>query len=78
LLQPIADGLKLIVKEIILPRKADVPIFVIAPVLTFWLSLLNWCVIPYSFGNCYADINLGLLYILALSGLSLYGVILSG
>ena len=78
LLQPIADGLKLVVKEIIIPRKSDTPIYLIAPLLTFWLSLLNWAVIPFNLGNCYADINLGVLYLLALSGLGLYGVILSG
>jgi NADH-quinone oxidoreductase subunit H len=78
LLQPIADGLKLIIKEIIIPRKSDTPIYLIAPLLTFWLSLLNWAVVPFNLGNCFADINLGVLYLLALSGLGLYGVILSG
>lgn len=78
LLQPIADGLKLIIKEIIIPRKAIIPVYIMAPILTFGLSLLNWAVIPFNFGNCYADINLGILYLLSLSGISVYGVILSG
>jgi len=78
LLQPIADGLKLIIKEILIPRKANVPIYLIAPLLTFGLSLMNWAVIPFSFGVVYADINMGVLYLLALSGLGVYGVILSG
>lgn len=78
LLQPIADGLKLIIKEIIIPRKANAPIYLIAPLLTFGLSLLAWAVIPFNFGNCYSDLPLGVLYLLALSGLNVYGVILSG
>lgn len=78
LLQPIADGLKLIIKEIIIPRKSSSTIYIIAPLLTFGLSLFNWAVIPFNFGNCYADINMGILYLLALSGLGVYGVILAG
>lgn len=78
LLQPIADGLKLIIKEIVIPRKANTPIYIAAPLLTFGLSLMNWVVIPYNFGNCYADINMGVLYLLSLSGIAVYGVILSG
>ena len=69
LLQPIADGLKLIIKEIIIPRKANTPVYIVAPFLTFFLRLMNWAVIPFNLGNCYADINNGLLYLLALSGL---------
>lgn len=78
LLQPIADGLKLIIKEIVIPRKANLPVYIMAPLLTFGLSLMNWVVIPFNFGNCYADINMGVLYLLSLSGVSVYGVILSG
>jgi len=65
LLQPIADGLKLIIKELIIPRKADTVVYLAAPVLTFSLSLMNWAVLPINFGNCYSDINMGVLYILA-------------
>jgi len=78
LLQPIADGLKLIIKEILIPRKANIPVYLLAPILTFSLSLMNWAVIPFSFGVTYADINMGVLYLLALSGVGVYGVILSG
>ena len=78
LLQPIADGLKLIIKEILIPRKANVPVYIAAPLLTFTLSLMNWAVIPFSFGNTYVDIDMGVLYLLALSGVGVYGVILSG
>ena len=78
LLQPIADGLKLIIKEILIPRKANIPVYLLAPILTFGLSLMNWAVIPFNFGVVYADINMGVLYLLALSGIGVYGVILSG
>lgn len=78
LLQPIADGLKLIIKEIIIPRKSSSTIYIMAPLLTFALSLFNWAVIPFNFGNCYSDINMGILYLLSLSGLGVYGVILAG
>ena len=78
LLQPIADGLKLIIKEIVIPKKAELNIYLLAPMLTFWLSLMNWVVIPFNFGNCIADVNYGILYLLVISGLGVYGVILSG
>nr|WCH58028.1 NADH dehydrogenase subunit 1 [Hypnea brasiliensis] len=78
LLQPLADGLKLFVKETILPSSANIMIFVLAPILTFLLALVSWCVIPFGEGLVYSDINLGVLYILAISSLGVYGIITSG
>jgi len=78
LLQPLADGLKLLVKETILPSSANTLLFIFAPVLTFMLSLIGWAVIPFGEGLVYADINLGVLYLFAVSGLSVYGIIISG
>ena len=78
LLQPLADGLKLFVKETILPSNANLIIFLIAPMLTFILSLIGWSVIPFSEGAVLADINVGILYLFAVSSLSVYGIITSG
>jgi NADH-quinone oxidoreductase subunit H len=78
LLQPLADGLKLFVKETILPSNANVVIFIIAPLITFILSLMGWAVIPFSEGAVIADINIGILYLFAVSSLEVYGVITSG
>lgn len=78
LLQPIADGLKLFVKETILPSSANTSIFILAPILTFFLSLLSWCVIPFSEGLVYTDLNIGVLYLLAISSLGVYGIIIAG
>nr|YP_010164471.1 Nad1 [Polyopes lancifolius]QRM91066.1 Nad1 [Polyopes lancifolius] len=78
LLQPLADGLKLFVKETVLPSSANLSIFVLAPILTFLLALLSWCVLPLGEGMVYADINIGVLYILAVSSLGVYGIIMSG
>lgn len=78
LLQPLADGLKLFVKETVLPSSANLIIFVLAPILTFLLALLSWCVIPLGEGVVYSDINVGVLYILAISSLGVYGIITSG
>ena len=78
LLQPLADGLKLFVKETILPSNANLTIFVMSPIFTFLLALLAWCVIPFSEGSVYSDINVGILYILAISSLSVYGIITAG
>lgn len=78
LLQPFADGLKLFIKETILPTNANTIIFILAPILTFLLSLISWCVIPIGEGMVYADINMGILYLLAISSLSVYGIIISG
>nr|YP_009295533.1 NADH dehydrogenase subunit 1 [Mastocarpus papillatus]AOL58017.1 NADH dehydrogenase subunit 1 [Mastocarpus papillatus] len=78
LLQPLADGLKLFVKETVLPSSANLIIFILAPVLTFLLALISWCVIPLGEGTVYSDINVGVLYILAISSLGVYGIITSG
>lgn len=78
LLQPLADGLKLLVKEIICPSTADTFLFFFAPLLTFFLSLLAWAVIPFGPHAVLADIDLGVLYILAVSSLGVYGIIISG
>nr|YP_009114028.1 NADH dehydrogenase subunit 1 [Gelidium elegans]AGW30467.1 NADH dehydrogenase subunit 1 [Gelidium elegans] len=78
LLQPLADGLKLFVKETVLPSSANTSIFILAPILTFLLALISWCVLPLGEGLVYSDINVGVLYILAMSSLGVYGIIISG
>ena len=78
LLQPLADGLKLLVKETVIPTNANTFAFVISPILTLFLSLFGWAVIPFSFTSYYATVDLGLLFLLAVSSLGVYGVILSG
>ncbi|AGI48866.1 NADH dehydrogenase subunit 1 (mitochondrion) [Nannochloropsis oceanica] len=78
LLQPLADGLKLFVKESILPSNANKALFIFAPMLTFGLSLIGWAVIPFGESLVLADINVGILYLLAVSALGVYGIILSG
>lgn len=78
LLQPLADGLKLFAKETILPSNANIVLFVLAPIITFVLSLMGWVVIPFSFGSVIADVNVGILYILTISSLGVYGIIIAG
>ena len=78
LLQPLADGLKLFIKETILPASANIFIFLLAPLLTFFLSLMGWVVIPFGENLVVANVNIGLLYLFAISSLSVYGIILSG
>lgn len=78
LLQPLADGLKFFTKETILPSNADVFLFIIAPILTFFLSLISWVIIPLGSGMFYTELNIGLLYILAISSLGIYGIIIAG
>lgn len=78
LLQPLADGLKLFVKETILPSNSNLYVFLLAPILTFILSLIGWAVIPLSENIVVSDINLGVLYMLAISSLSVYGIIMAG
>jgi NADH-quinone oxidoreductase subunit H len=78
LLQPLADGLKLFVKETVLPSNCDVVLFIFAPILTFFLSLLTWVVIPFGKGMSYAELNIGILYLLAISSLGVYGIIIAG
>jgi NADH-quinone oxidoreductase subunit H len=78
LLQPLSDGLKLFVKEGIIPSSSSNLLFIFAPILTFCLSLLGWAVIPFAKFSLLTELNLGLLYIFAVSSLGVYGVILSG
>lgn len=78
LLQPLADGLKLFVKETTLPTSSNTGIFLLAPTLSFILSLMGWAVIPFSNGVVLSDINLGILYLLAISSLNVYGILFSG
>ncbi|MGB3846115.1 MAG: NADH-quinone oxidoreductase subunit NuoH [Sphingopyxis sp.] len=78
LLQSFADGLKVFLQETIIPSGANRGLFLIAPIITFTVALLAWAVIPFNSGAVLADINVGLLYILAISSLGVYGVILSG
>jgi len=78
LLQPIADGVKLLFKEIILPTNANKGLFLLAPVLMIMPALAAWAVIPFAPEIVLADINAGLLYIMALSSMGVYGVIVAG
>jgi NADH-quinone oxidoreductase subunit H len=78
LLQPLADGLKLFTKETILPSNADVILFILAPILTFFLGLLSWTVIPLGPGMFFTELNIGILYLLAISSLGVYGIIIGG
>ncbi|MGB0756022.1 MAG: NADH-quinone oxidoreductase subunit NuoH [Candidatus Puniceispirillaceae bacterium] len=78
LFQPFADALKLIAKETLLPAGADKVVFLIAPMLTFVLALVAWAVIPFGEGMVLADINVGILYLFAVSSLGVYGVIMAG
>lgn len=76
--QPIADGLKLLVKEPVLPSHANLVIFLFAPILTFLLSQVTWAVIPFGEGFVLADLNVGILYVFAISSLGVYGIITAG
>jgi NADH-quinone oxidoreductase subunit H len=78
LLQPLADGLKLLLTETILPSRASQIIFLIAPIITFSLALITFAVLPLSNHVVYADLNLGILYIFGVSALGVYGIILAG
>jgi NADH-quinone oxidoreductase subunit H len=78
LLQAVADGLKLLVKESIFPRSSNFLIFLIAPVLTFTLTISNWAVIPFNEGWTAIDFEYGALYVLAISSLSVHTIIMSG
>ncbi len=78
LLQPFADGVKLFLKETILPSQANKLIFFIAPMVTFTLALLGWAVIPLSEEFVIANINVGILYLFAISSLGVYGIIMAG
>ena len=78
LLQALADGLKLFVKETTLPSNSNLIVFLVAPILAFTLSLISWAVIPFSKNLVIADINLGILYLFAVSSLNVYGILLAG
>jgi len=78
LLQPIADAVKLMFKEIVIPTKADKVLFLIAPMISLAPALAAWAVFPFDEGLVLADVNAGLLYILALTSLGVYGVIIAG
>jgi len=78
LLQPFADGLKLFFKETIIPSHSSSLVFVLAPMLTFILALMGWSVMPFSKDFVIADINVGVLYLLAISSLGVYGIIMAG
>ncbi|WP_448502069.1 NADH-quinone oxidoreductase subunit NuoH [Sphingomonas sp.] len=78
LLQSFADGLKVFLQETIIPTSANKGLFLLAPIITFTVALIAWAVIPFDAGVVLADINVGLLYILAASSLGVYGVIMSG
>ena len=78
LLQPLADGLKLFAKETVIPSNSDFVVFLIAPMITFLLSLIGWAVIPFGEGILGSDIQIGLLYLFGVSSLGVYGIITSG
>jgi NADH-quinone oxidoreductase subunit H len=78
LLQPLADGLKLFSKETILPTHANLIIFILAPIISLILALLSWSVIPYSSSSVLSDINISILYLFAISSISVYAILMSG
>jgi NADH-quinone oxidoreductase subunit H len=78
LLQSLADALKYIFKEIIIPSSSNKVIFIIAPIITMTLALISWAVIPFSATQIIADINVGILYLFAVSSLGVYGIIMGG
>jgi NADH-quinone oxidoreductase subunit H len=78
LLQPFADGLKLLLKETIVPIGANRFVFMMAPMVTFLLSLVAWAVIPFDYGVVLSDLNVGILYLFAISSLGVYGIIMAG
>ncbi|MBD8545219.1 NADH-quinone oxidoreductase subunit NuoH [Sphingomonas sp. CFBP 8760] len=78
LLQSFADGLKVFLQETIIPSAANKGLFLIAPIITFTVALIVWAVVPFQAGVVLADINVGLLYVLAASSLGVYGIILAG
>ncbi|WP_068077539.1 NADH-quinone oxidoreductase subunit NuoH [Novosphingobium lentum] len=78
LLQSFADGLKVFLQETIVPSASNKALFLIAPIITFTVALMAWAVIPFNSGAVLADINVGLLYVLAMSSLGVYGVVIAG
>ena len=78
LLQPIADGVKLLTKETVLPARANPVVFILAPMVTFTLSFVAWAVIPFDDGWVLSDINVGILFLFAVASLEVYGVLMAG
>ncbi|HSF64718.1 MAG TPA: NADH-quinone oxidoreductase subunit H, partial [Paracoccaceae bacterium] len=78
LLQSVADALKYVVKEVVVPAGADRAVFFLAPMLSFVLAMIAWAVIPFNEGWVLADINVAILYVFAISSLEVYGVIMGG
>src|ERR1700712_2299841 len=78
LMQPFADALKMLMKETIIPTGSNRFLFLLAPMLTFGLAMIAWAVIPVSEGWAIADINVGILYLFAISSLGVYGIIIAG
>ena len=78
LLQSLADALKYIFKEIIIPASSNKVIFILAPIITMTLALIAWAVIPFNEGQVLANINVGILYLFAVSSLGVYGIIMGG
>ncbi len=78
LLQPLADGLKLMLKEVIIPDQSNKALFLLAPIITFVLALIGWAVVPFSETFKIANINIGVTYLLATSSLGVYGIIIAG
>ena len=78
LFQPIADGIKLLTKETIFPENSNKVIFILSPIITFTLALIGWAVIPVDYKIVLADINVGVMYIFAVSSLGVYGIIMAG
>jgi NADH-quinone oxidoreductase subunit H len=78
LLQPLADGFKLLIKETVIPSNANTVVFILAPIITFLLGLLGWAVIPFGEGLVLADLNVGIMYLFAVSSLGVYGIITAG
>ena len=78
LLQTVADALKFVLKEIVVPAGVDRPVFFLAPMLSFVLALLAWAVIPFDYGWVLADINVAILFVFAVASLEVYGVIMGG
>ncbi len=78
LLQPLADGLKLLVKETVLPSSSNKALFIFSPMLTFVISLMGWAVVPFDEYAVLVEMNVGVLYLYAMSSLGVYGIIMSG
>ena len=78
LLQSVADALKYVIKEVVIPAGADKPVFILAPMTSFVLAMIAWAVIPFNDGWVLADLNVAILYVFAVSSLEVYGVIMGG